>query len=266
MYATLDDLRRYVGLAVGQTADDGLLVSLLRAASRLIDSYTGRHFEPERRTRTYTPDHPARLDLHADLLALHALTNGEVIPLLAVQLGPANEAVKSSIDLQEAAFSYQAALVDGTWGFHPNWASAWADSADSVQDDPLLAGAGCVTVSDAGALVDGLARFQIGQLLQIESEYLRVLAVDAESNSLTVERGVNGTSAAEHALGTAILIYGPPDDVRLICLRVAAWLYRQKDAGFLVAAGGLRGQIVVPQALPPDVEQVLAPYVRLRVV
>jgi len=46
---------------------------------------------------------------------------------------------------------------------------------------------------------------------------------------------------------------------------VVSWLYKQKDAGFVQSAGSLRGQVVVPPALPGDVQQILAPYVRVRV-
>jgi hypothetical protein len=276
IYATLADLRRYLGLTSAQTGDDDLLLMLLGAASRLIEGYAGRQFYPVRQSRAYTVDSPALLLLRGDLLDLHSLTNGDgsAIPAAAYHLEPAGEAVKSSIvlDRTQAVFTHDgdpvdAISVEGTWGCHPGWPDAWAESGDSVQDDPLAAGATALTVTDAdapGPTGYGV-RFAVGQLIRIADEYLHVLAVNAATNVLTVARGVNGTTATSHDQGTDIDIYCPPEDVRQACLRVANWLYKQKDAGFVQAAGNLRGQVIVPPALPEDVQQILAPYVRVQV-
>lgn len=276
VYATLDETRRYLGLSAAQTADDDLLLVLLDAAARLIDDYTGRHFYPARSTHLFSYQDPALLLLDDDLLALHTLTNGDgtAFAASAYHLQPATAPVKSSValDLTACVFVHpgdpvDAISVDGTWGFHPDWASAWADSGDSVQDDPLGASATTLSVQDADGLDAGghWARFAAGHLVRIEDEYLHVRGVDAGTNTLTVARGVNGTTAASHAQSTAIAVYQPPAAIRQVCLRVASWLYRQKDAGFVHITGGLRGQVIVPPALPDDVRQILAPYVRLRV-
>lgn len=275
LYATLDEVRRYLGLEAGQTGDDDLLLMMLGAASRLIESYAGRRFYPERATRRYTLSDPLTLLLDGDLLALHSLTNGDgsAIPLDAVHLYPGGS-VASSLLLNRTRATFvpggdplDAIAVEGTWGYHPAWASAWQDSGDSVQDDPLSAEATALAVSDAGASPPGGygPRFAAGQLLRIGEEYLDVLAVDTETDTLTVARAANGTAAASHPRGAAIAIYCPPEDVRQACLRVVHWLYRQPDAGFVLRSAGLRGEVVVPPALPDDVQQILAPYVRVRV-
>jgi hypothetical protein len=270
-YATLAHLRRYLGLSDTQTGDDDLLLVFLRAASRLIEGFTGRHFYPLRQAHTYQTPDPVALLLGGDLLALHTLTNGDgsVISPSAYTLCPLDEPVKFGVllDPAQAVFTGSVITVDGTWGFHPAWPDVWAASGDSVQDDPLSAGATSLTVNDAdGPDASGLwARFAVGQLIQIEDEYLHVLAVNPTTNVLTVARGVNGTTAASHTQGTGIDSYQPPDDVQQTCLRVANWLYKQKDAGFVQSSVNLRSQMVVPAALPDDVQQILAPYIRLMV-
>jgi hypothetical protein len=276
LYATLVDLRRQLGLSSSQTADDDQLLTLLGAASRLIDGYAGRRFFPLRQTHSYSYRDPGVLLLRDDLLALHTLTNGDGVELdsAVYHLQPPGESVMSSVvlDRTQAAFTHSgdpvdAIQVEGTWGYHPDWTNAWADSGDSVQDNPLSSSATTLTVNDADApLETGYGqRFAVGQLLRIEDEYLHVLAINTTTNTLTVARGVNGTTAASHNQAVQIDVYEPPADIRQVCLRVAAWLYKQRDAGFVQAAGGLRGQIVVPPALPADVEQILAPLVRIRV-
>lgn len=275
-YATLEQLRRSLGLGAAQHADDDLLIGALEAASRLVERHTGRVFYPWRQVQVYTCSNPTALLLRDDLLVLHDLINGDgtTIPAEAARLCPANEAVRSSIVLNrsQAAFTYideplDAITVDGTWGFHPEWDTAWAPSGDTVQDAALDADTPAITVADAdGALPgSGEPRFSVGRLLRIGEEYLHIRAVDTSQNRLTVTRGANGTAASAHPQGSAIELYLPPDDVRQACLRVAAWLYKQRDAGYVQAAGALRGQIVVPPALPEDAAQILGPLVRVRV-
>jgi len=275
-YATLADLRQVLGLTGAQTQDDDLLLRLVDAASRLIERHTGRRFYPARRLHRYTVGDPAILPLRDDLLALASLTNGDGTPIApeACHLHPSDGPVWTiiALDRTRAAFVHtgdpvDAIALDGTWGYHPDWPHAWAGSGDAVIDDPLAADATALSVADAdGAAEDGSApRFAAGHLLRVGDEYLHVLAVDAATNVLTVARGANGTTAASHSQGTPIAVYRVPADVRQVCLRVAAWLYKQKDAGFVQATGGLRGQIAVPPALPDDVVQILAPYARVSV-
>lgn len=277
MYAALDDLRRYLGLSAAQTSDDGLLWMFLEAAGRLIERHTGRRFYPALETRVMAFHTAQRVLLDDDLLDVHAVTNGDgtPIPLDAIRREPANQAVSSAlvVDPAQAAFvpgdrPSHAIAVAGIWGYHPAWADAWCDSGDRLQN-PLgdETGTGLLDVLDAdGAGPDGVnPRFAVGRLLRLDDEYMQVRVVDGAANRLTVSRAVNGTTAGSHAIGAVIERYEPPADVRQVCLRVAGWLYRQKDAGFVQTALGLRGQVAIPPALPDDVQVVLAPFVRLRV-
>jgi len=69
------------------------------------------------------------------------------------------------------------------------------DSTDTVQDDPLSDSATTLNVSDGG-------NFEVGETIKIEDEYLRITAIN--TNTLTVIRGVYGTTAASHVQTTAI--------------------------------------------------------------
>ena len=56
----------------------------------------------------------------------------------------------------------------------------------------------------------------------------------------------------------------PPDDIIHACLRLAAYYYRQKDAGvFDTTAIPDAGIIQIPQGIPADVKVILSPYVRM---
>jgi hypothetical protein len=104
----------------------------------------------------------------------------------------------------------QAVTVTGIWGWHDRWATAWRDSSDTVQDNPLSSGSTTLTVTDAdGADSTGeTPRFQVGHLLKIDSEYLWVT-------------------------------YQPVPDIAAITLSRAAHPYREPDSAAAAAAAML---------------------------
>lgn len=259
--ATLHQLRQRLGLGEGDTGDDPRLLAALQAASAQIEQAAGRRFSPRLATleQSVHPRHSDELLLSDDLLQLESIINGDgssIDPLDVITLpewtmdGPISVLRLTGGQI----FTWQtsplrAVQVTGLWGWHDRWSRAWRDSADTVQDT-LSSAALTLTVSDADG-TDSHAvspRFQVGQLLRIEEEYLRVLAVNPATNVLTVLRGINGTSAAAHAPGTRIDIYQPALEVEILCLRWASWLYKEPDtrafatlpSALTTALGGLR--------------------------
>lgn len=241
--ATLDDLRRHLNLSATDTAEDNDLLQRLGAASQLIESLTQRRFCPRLQTREITPNRakPRELILPDDLLELRSLSIGGVaLDLADIRLLPDDhDAPASVLQLTEGAhlnYSDGAAptiSIEGVWGWHDRWTEAWRASGDSVRDASLAAASNVIMVSDAvGSAQDGLApRFQIGQLLRIEAEYLRVTAIDSATNSLSVLRGAQGTAAAAHRPGAIIEIYTAPLAIRDLTLRFAELM--TKSAGLL---------------------------------
>jgi hypothetical protein len=243
MLATLHQLRQRLGLSADDTSEDARLVAALQAATAQIEQAAGRRFTPRRATIEHdVPTRPsAELLLIDDLLELESLTNGDgssidledVVglpetthdgPLSRLRLTGGQQFIWADTPLR-------AVPVTGIWGWHDRWTQAWRDSRDTIQDNPLNSAAMTITVSDAAG-ADAYSqspRFQAGQLLRIEDEYLRVLVVNATTNVLTVLRGVNGTSAAAHAQGTTIEVFQPALEVEMLCLRWAQWLYKEPD-------------------------------------
>jgi hypothetical protein len=259
--STLDQLRARLGLAAAETADNTRLLVALQAASAQIERAAGRRFCPRAAALQHNYTSALELLLDDDLLELTSLTNGDgsAISLSTVITIP-DEFPASFLRLTgSSAFIWtlspvQAITVTGIWGWHDRPVEMWRGSGDTVQNNPLSSGATAITVSDAdGADAESeTPRFQVGHLLKIESEYLRVLAVNTGTNVLTVLRGVNGTSAASHALNTPISTYQPPADVQQLALRWASWLYKEPDSASFTTA---------PDTLLDD----LAPLRRLKV-
>ena len=232
--ATLHDLRRHLNLAPTDASSDADLLRCLQQASHLIESLTQRRYCPTvgSRRASVQPTNPEELILPDDLLTLTSLHNGDgsSMRLEDVRRVPSHSDVPASVLqlVNGARFVYDESPVDaisisGIWGWHDRWARAWRDSGDAVQDDPLSASAATLSVADAdGADLDGISpRFQVGHLLRIESEYLRVTAIDRERNQLTALRGVQGTQAAAHPTGRRIETYEAAPTVRDLSVRYA---------------------------------------------
>lgn len=252
---TLYALRARLGLATSETSDDARLLAALQAAAAQVERAAGRRFCPRQATLQHTVHYATELLLDDDLLELTTLTNGDgsTIPLDNVILLPDDAPAGGVLLMAGSSFTWaqspvQAVSINGLWGWHDRWGEAWRNSADTVQNNPLNSSATSLTVADADGLdSDGeTPRFQVGHLLKIESEYLRVLAVNTVTNVLTVLRGVNGTTAVAHLQNTPIYTYQPPADVAAIALRWASWLYREPDGDALSATHGLLHDSLTP--------------------
>lgn len=53
-----------------------------------------------------------------------------------------------------------------------------------------------------------------------------------------------------------------PDDIRRVAVRLTAWYFKQRDAPFEATGLPELGEVVIPAALPADIQRALAPYVR----
>lgn len=252
---TLHALRARLGLADSDTSDDARLLAALQAAAAQVERAAGRRFCPRQAVLHHTVHYPTELLLDDDLLELTTLTNGDGnnIPLENVILLPDDAPAGGVLLMAGSSFTWanspvQAVSISGIWGWHNRWNEAWRASADTVQNNPLSSSATSLTVTDAdGSDSNGeTPRFQVGHLLSIESEYVRVLAVNTVSNVLTVLRGVNGTTAAAHPQNTPIYTYQPPADVAALALRWSSLLYREPDGDAFAAALDLLHESLTP--------------------
>lgn len=148
--------------------------------------------------------------------------------------------------------------VVGTIG----WVNDWLDSGDTVQDNPLSDSATTITVNDADGsnLYFTGQRFSYGVTIRVESEIMHVTAVDTDTNTLTVLRGQNGTTAASHLQGTMIEVLRIPEPVQHATARQAGMLYTRRGAFQSVTTGLDGATTVYPQDLLQELRAVLAEY------
>jgi len=263
-YATADDLRDYLAgtsYSSGWTSDAGSIRRILEAASRRIDDYCGGGtFGPLTETRYYDigsgslRDSPQYQAVAVSDLATTMSTPG-VIPLDGWIVSPTtvtayggtdratsetlteghandfflmpyNSTPKTILKLNEDTTKgfdagQQTLSILGSWGY----------TADTVS----------VTTSDAissttatSASVTSATNLGPAQTILIDSEQLYVTAISG--NTLTVERGVNGTTAATHS-GVTVYRYDYPELIVQACLDLSKIVFRDRDLGAVTTIG-----------------------------
>lgn len=154
------------------------------------------------------------------------------------------------------------AEITGVWGMHRDYASAWMH-VDDLQAD-ISASASTLTVANAAG-VDAYGvtpRFSPGNLLRIDDEFLEVIGIS--TNTLTVRRGVNGSTAAAHtgAVGTGganISTWQVEEPVRRAVARQTAMLYARRGAYTSVEVNGM-SEVRFPSDWLSEVRATLADY------
>jgi hypothetical protein len=277
-YATLDELRKGsegAQLNISGNSADPFLLQLIREVSAHIDDSSNRTFAPKVATQHYDAGRPGvwamsglyyaggragdvfqsktggyaygrilRVDAD-DLLEVTSLTNGDGSAIAAANylLYPTNVYPKEELRLKQSSGiawmpdsdgNYEQVItLVGVFGYHTNYTGhAWG---------------GCGTLADAGGINDSVTTYTAsansgvegGMLLKIDSEYLYVIAVSGLT--VTVERGVNGSTAAAHAVGAPVSYWRPIFAVQRITRMGAAalWNLRANPEGKQVSVNGV---------------------------
>ena len=265
--------------AAGDTSNDAYLLWALESAEARFTALAGFDFVPQQRVVSFRDAdrhqqlvrNGQELVLRTPLLAVTSLTNGTAGALEAgeyrlLPLFPdRSDQPYGSVVLVDGTWARDseatgaAIVIDGTWGYHTAYDAAWLTSGDCVQDDPLAADAPTVAVTDAdGADAIGVTpRFSPGQLIQIDSEWLAVQAVNTTTNTLTVRRGVGGSTASEHAQVAAIHTWqADRQAVRAVSRWVALHLTRRGAFDQLTVQGFSAMQF--PPDAPEEVMRIVA--------
>lgn len=196
-YATLANLRTYLGLDAGETGDDTLLTACITRATARINRHTGRTFEASTQTRYFLRRNVDRDDRSllvidtADLLSITTLKNGD-----------------------DAATTISAS-------------NYWLWPFESASDGSPYWG---IKLKEDTA-VDGW---------------------EFDTDGRVEVAGTWGYSTTA------------PSDIEQATLRLAAYLYRQRDSQvFETTADPVTGQMIVPPGMPKDVRDILHDYRRI---
>ena len=231
-YADLSQIKDELG--IDGNDDNTRLLAILNAASRYIDNFCQRHFYTKNEKRYFDGDGDKLLV--SDLLSVTTLkldndqdmTYEDSLVSTDYEMYPLNEFPKWLVEISEdsdysdfAKGVVKGVEIDGVWGYGNGIsATPYATSGETVtaSDDSTTS----VTASDG-------SKFEMGQTILVESEQIYIESIS--SDTLTVKRGINGTSGAEHSSQTAY-IYEYPDGIVQACLMIASRLFESRGKVF----------------------------------
>ena len=256
-YASTDDLRDYLAgtsYSSGWTADGGAIRRVLEAASTRIDQYAGGGtFGPVTETHYFDIGAGSLIDspqyyvtsghggiaMTSRLAAVVPLDGWLISPTTVTAyddtdrgtsvtlteghandffLMPYNVSPKTIFKLNEDTSNtldagQQTLSILGSWGF----------TADTLSITTMDAGASTTATSVSVGAATNLGP---AQTLLVDTEQMYITAIT--DNTLTVERGVNGTTAATHSGGATVYVYDYPALVVQACLDVAKLTFRNR--------------------------------------
>jgi hypothetical protein len=267
-YVSRDSLKRRLGDSL--TTDDATYREVLEGVTRGIDDLCGRTFRISLATRYYASQMSRVLLIaDADLLAITTLatdldfdgvyettwtetTDYRLAPYnAAADLAPYWKIECAPFGQKWFPSFVRSTQVIGKWGYFEDLGSAGT------------LGAAISTTSTTSVTMTAGHGIEALQTILIDSEQLYVTAVT--TNTLTVDRGVNGTTAATHSNGATVQFYRYPATVREAAVIQAARIFRRKDAPFGITGSPEFGQTALIARIDPDVKQMLSPIRHLAV-
>lgn len=277
-YVSLDTFKGSGIANVSGTGNDARLLELLEGVSRQLDEYLGRHFYSLTATRYFEGNGKTKLWLPNgwDLISITALKEDtgsdaaygttwaatdyflmpyEVNPAPGVNLGWSREnRPYRKLEINDLSTGSKKQWTQGQRRFE--LAGKWGYSECTENTAATINEGGTFSDSDTTLTIDGVAGISAGDTLLIDSEQLYVTA--KSTNDLTVERGVNGTTAATHADGTAISRFVYPKQLVEAVVMHATRLWTGRATGHSGEVGFLETGTVNPiKGLGLDVRQML---------
>lgn len=270
------DLTTLKSPAFLNTPDDGhdeRLLGMLETASRWIDRYCDRHFFTMQGERRFDGTGRAVLAV-TDLVSAEEVrvrqgstgrwigwNSGDWLayPLNAAPTEPDGRPytrIVATAGGRRFPLSRGGVIIVGLWGY-----------GDVREDTGLqVSGAGAAP-EDTEIMVAATgggpsASLSAGHTVRIGDEQMYVAdAADGQGGTtLTVQRGVNGTTPAAHAVGSGVSVYRYPSAVTEACLLQAAIRWRERfNAPFQSPEGDGRGDA---GDISPAVRTLLNPYRR----
>lgn len=277
-YANLDIIKDR--LEFDTVGDDGRVRTLIEAVTRDVDGYCNRSFGPLVATRYFSGNGKGCLLLPWDLIAITTLKEDEdrdgtfettwattdyelapydndptgqadletTRPYWAIEVNERSNGDKSSFPRGQKRFE-----VVGKFGYNES----------TVDSGSLLSGA--LDDSSTTVTVDDGSDFHALQTILVDSEQMYV--TDISGNDLTVDRGVNGTTAASHADNATVSILEVPSQVREAVVVETVRRWQMERADYASQTGSVEtGEVrLLGGGLRHVTMEMLGPYRRLTV-
>ena len=237
-YATLSELKAVLGIS--STTDDSMMLKILQASSRSIENYTNRRFYSTTETKYFD----GALTLWVpDLLSVTTLKTDEdgdatfentfdgtvgtgdyilygggledslnLYPRTHIEINPNGDYGSFASGVKRGV------EIAGVWGYGDG-TSATPYVTDTTTAEAIDAGEVAIDVTSATNLSAGMT-------ILVESEQMYITSI--ATNTITVEKGVNGTTDAAHATAKQIYYYRYPRDIMQACIDLSVALYQNR--------------------------------------
>lgn len=192
-----------------------------------------------------------------DLLAITTLTNagGSIIGSGSYNLRPRNVYPKDTIELTAQSGAYwdfpyvdSSVTVDGTFGYVPHYGAHLRNSGVTIPAGNLSSSATTLALGTGQG-----ANFSAGDILFVDNEAMYVTPFTADT--LVLERGQLGTTAAAHTSSAAIRIYQQLSDIQMAVRLIVGYYYKSRpEIGARVTV--YNGGVVTTADLDPAVERI----------
>ena len=269
-YGNLATLKTQLGIT--GTGEDTPLLQSLEMASRSIDTFCNRHFFTKSETRQFRGS-GNRLFLNADLLSVTTLTTlkddrstDKTWATTDYELFPLGDTVypKEWIELADntSAGSFASGIkrgvqIAGLFGYGNGNSSTPYLSATTTND-------GSFGASDTDFTATAGANLNIGETLLIDSEQMYITGIS--SNTITIQRGMNGTTGASHSTGATVYVYKYPQEVVNACYLQAGRISKRWQTAYASSIGAPEmSPFEVSTNLDGDVQRLLMKFKYIRV-
>ena len=270
-YVTVDALKGAGLLDITGATDDTRLRLLAEAVSAQIDRYCNRHFYVLEQTKKFDGDGGILLFI-PDLISIDssglktddnkdrtfettwATTDYMLLPSNADPTGGHGQSrpyTRVEVDVDAGAedvwtLGRQTVQIAGKWG----WWERTRDATETLNEE--------LDATEVAVDVSAQADVEAGHTILIDSEQMYVESYS--SNTLTVIRGANGSTAATHSSGATIAYYQYPAAIREACIILMARLWKRKDSAFASVVGLPDGSMQIFKGMDADVKLLLSPY------
>ena len=254
------------------TGNDTELLQSLEMASRSIDAFCRRYFYITSETRQFRGK-GSRLLLNTDLLSITTLTTlksdrstDKTWASTDYELFPLGDTVypKEWIELSDdtTAGSFASGIrrgvqIAGMFGYGNGSSTTPYQSATTTND-------GSFSASDTTFTATAGSSLNIGETILIDSEQMYITNIS--SNTITVQRGMNGTTGASHSTGATVSVYKYPQAVENACYMQSARTSKRFLTAYATSIGTPEfNPFDVQSNIDEDVQRLLLPLRRHRI-
>lgn len=208
------------GNATSDLSNDQTMINdLILEASSLFEEKTDRKFVPYVATTRHGYDRTQRAYAVSDLLEFTSMADvdGGSIDTTGYELHPINRPPYSAVCL--TAYLYTTVDITAFWGWHGAYGSAWSNTST------LSAG---ITNSATSFDVASGTNFRVYDVIRIDNELMEITAI--ATNTLTVNRGHNGSTASAHDSADTVQQYIQTPFVKKAVTQLSGWLYQTRQS------------------------------------